>query len=727
MPLIKSKKNFLLSLLIFVTATNLFLISLPLTNIIGYEFSAVNAILLFVVGFILTNRFTGSSFLNQKISFLFFRENLTTYLTFVLLPVVISTLNTIVFHKCPVENGILYYLMITVPAYLYGISSAIVISTLVKKRKYLFFLVFFFLLCLEPLLEIYFYPQIYFYNPIVLFFNGTIYDEDIIVNSEFLIYRLITSLIFILPLIALYFIALSNKKRKIIFTASLIILCVLYFFCKSTMGFNTDYKRLKKELGGNVSTEHFEIIYSKDIKESELKNLILSHEYYFEEIKDTALITPSKKITSFVFKDKIQKRKLFGAGNADVAKPWLYQIYVDIRSYQTTLKHELVHVFSAEIGKGFLKLPSWINPAMIEGYAMAVENNYGENDIHYMAFIAKESGYNFPVKELFTGMNFLTKAPSISYIFSGSFIKYLADEYGIEKVNKVYSDLNFEKHFQIPIDSLEKEYYSFLNNLEVKLNENTAKLFFGRKTIFKKHCVRYTAKKIKEAWRLYNNKSHGDALIIFKDIYELSESYSALIGIINCYKELENYETAHEFLSGEIGKFETSSYIFNLELMLADLDVINKHYGQAEILYTELLEEKPSKDYYNITSARMTLLKSNESKLHDYLLSEDKGRYEILKSLYFQDYNAELLPLLMRLSVLNNENYEEFIDRVIKFSSNDQIDSYTAYELSQYFLDQNDYELAEEYAELAFGKDHGFEKAYIYKENLNKIEWFIKK
>ncbi len=723
---IKSEKNFLVALLIFITVINLFLINLPLTNIIGYEFSAFNAVLLFIVGFILTNKFIGINFHNQKPSLLFLRRNFVAYLVFILLPAIISTINTILFHKCPVENGIQYYLIITVPAYLYGIATAAVISALVKKRKWLLFICLFLLLCLEPLFEIYFYPQIYFYNPIILFFNGTIYDEDIIVNYDFVIYRFITSLIFILPLTAIYFIALSNRKRKVLFTFSLIVLGFIYLLSKNILGFTTNHERLQRELSGYVSTEHFEIIYSKDIEESELQNLILAHEYYYAEIKDATFIEPSKKIASFIFNDKNQKRELFGAGNADVAKPWLYQIYVDINGYESTLKHELVHVFSAEIGKGILKLPSWINPAMIEGYATAIENNYGENDIHYMAYIANESGYNFSIERLFAGLNFLTKAPSISYIFSGSFIKYLSDTHGIDKVNKVYSDLNFEEQFQTTVDSLEKEYYKFLKNLDVVLNKNTAKLFFGRKTIFKKHCVRYTAKKLKEAWKLFNNGKYKEAKSIFENIYEISESYSSLIGVINCYKKLEAHQTAHKILSDEIEKFQSSSYIFNLKLMLADLSAINKKYNKAEVLYSELLDEKPSENYYNITNARIELLKYDASKLSEYLQNNNVNRYKILSDLYHNNYNEKLLPMLMRLSILNDESYMKFIDNILQYSSKEKMDSYTAFELSQYLFDRNDYKLAEEYAKLAIAKNESFEKKSIYKENLNKIKWFVK-
>ncbi|MCK7517012.1 MAG: hypothetical protein MZV64_04450 [Ignavibacteriales bacterium] len=50
-----------------------------------------------------------------------------------------------------------------------------------------------------------------------------------------------------------------------------------------------------------------------------------------------------------------QKKKLFGAGNADVAKPWQYSIYISADSWGTNIKARISpFVFTAEFGSGIL-------------------------------------------------------------------------------------------------------------------------------------------------------------------------------------------------------------------------------------------------------------------------------------------------------------------------------------------------------------------------------------
>jgi hypothetical protein len=65
---------------------------------------------------------------------------------------------------------------------------------------------------------------------------------------------------------------------------------------------------------------------------------------------------PEEKITSYVFYDRSEKKALLGSENADIAKPWLYKIFTSYENYNSTLKHELAHIFSAEFGKGLLKV-----------------------------------------------------------------------------------------------------------------------------------------------------------------------------------------------------------------------------------------------------------------------------------------------------------------------------------------------------------------------------------
>ena len=73
---------------------------------------------------------------------------------------------------------------------------------------------------------------------------------------------------------------------------------------------------------------------------------------------------------------------------------------------------------------------------LIEGIAEAADGNYNDNSIHFMAALAYNSGYDVDMKSLLSKFGFYSKASSISYIFAGSFIQYLIDNYGNKSINK---------------------------------------------------------------------------------------------------------------------------------------------------------------------------------------------------------------------------------------------------------------------------------------------------
>ncbi len=84
---------------------------------------------------------------------------------------------------------------------------------------------------------------------------------------------------------------------------------------------------------------------------------------------------PSKKINVYLFNDREQKKILFGAGNADVAKPWQNSIYISADSWQEYLKHELVHIFTAEFGVGYLSLHLDLMPHLLKEWLSRRRNS----------------------------------------------------------------------------------------------------------------------------------------------------------------------------------------------------------------------------------------------------------------------------------------------------------------------------------------------------------------
>ena len=188
------KENFYLFVIIIIVATiNLALLQFPLTNVFGYEFAAINALLLsFLSAIYAVSHFKKYSKQNKPEPFTLFKIN--TGLLFI--PLFISVGNSFITGFCSFYDGILFYLVITVPSVIIGSALAvIVLSTFNRFQTILVILVY---LCVLSItfFELYLNPQVYFYNPIYGYFPGTIYDEGLSVSSKLFLYRCINIIFF---------------------------------------------------------------------------------------------------------------------------------------------------------------------------------------------------------------------------------------------------------------------------------------------------------------------------------------------------------------------------------------------------------------------------------------------------------------------------------------------------------------------------------------------------
>lgn len=708
--------------IVVVIITSVLCSFIPLLSVIGYEFAALHAIILSFLAGTVTIGATRSNLFKSK-KFRLNKKYYYYYLVLLIIPVTISSVNTLFFRTCPIGEGLLFYFLFVPPAMFIGIVLG-ALASLFKKFRFWIFLMLFLVILFSPLLEIYLRPQVYLYHSIFTYFPGTMYDEGISITSKMILFRLFSMFPF-----AIVLFLLTNRKITARDSASysiMIVLLILYtaaLFVKPELEFSTTEKVLKNHLSGEVITDHFVISYPASLPINELNNQILHHEFFYKEIEESTGIRNLKKIKSFIFRDKKQKRELFGAGNADVAKPWLGQIYTGKESYNTSLKHEIVHAFASNIGSTLFKIADKWNPAMLEGYAMAIENNYASYDIHYLAFLARKNDYHFAIPSLFSGFNFLSGTSSISYIYAGSFIKFLIDEYGIEKVNDLYSNLDFRSIFGKEIIILEADYYNYLDSIKYVNNSSTAKLFFGHMPIFKKTCPRATANRLEDAWEHYSVSDYFEAYKMFKQIYEFSGSYSALTGSIQALEKMGEYDGAYKYLKSEYDKFVNSSSEFRLKIMLADLAAINGDGNYADILYKSIIENSPNEYYYSIASVRSYLKNNFPSDFSAYIKGSSIDRLLILLDRIDNRNRLHFTNLIISLAENNNLS-QSHLQKIIehRFVNDRYIYSYLNSRIGAYYLERGEFQKARQFSQLAFDNSLR-ERAAIYREDLEKSIW----
>ncbi|MCW8816499.1 MAG: hypothetical protein OQK52_01330, partial [Ignavibacteriaceae bacterium] len=295
------KNNYLGVYLALIAVLNLFLLTLPLTNVFGYELSAVNALLLSFLSGLFILSFLKSKSKDQK-----FVQNVSLINSFalmLLIPFTISISKSIILGFCSFWDGLWFYMVITCPSVIIGSALGAMIFSILKRFRRVSFIVLYLLILFIPVLEIYFNPQIYLYNPLFAYFPGTIYDEGLVVDYKLFLYRLLNLIFFAL---ILFYLLKWNKKQasasvsKIFLSFIIIVSVFFYFIISPKLGFTTTELSINNSLSKKIESEHFIIQADKRIAKKDLEQIVLNEEFYYSQLSIFFEDKPNKKFTSYI-------------------------------------------------------------------------------------------------------------------------------------------------------------------------------------------------------------------------------------------------------------------------------------------------------------------------------------------------------------------------------------------------------------------------------------------
>jgi tetratricopeptide (TPR) repeat protein len=247
--------------------------------------------------------------------------------------------------------------------------------------------------------------------------------------------------------------------------------------CKKDSILKSRYeKRLRwlKALGDEwkfKESEHFRFFYTKDSPaERDIERIILLHEKAYKEICKILEVSVPVKIEYFLFRSQEEAEKWFWKGivlNSSNRSLQVFALYSD--SIKASVKHELTHCIAYMINhhstRARLELLS-------EGLAETMVGTRRGQPIHTLAkSILKDE--EITIRDLVDNRAFHQLGGNKTYPIAGSFVKYLLDEYGIERFKFVYKythpahiylQLNriFKKAYGKKLDELEKEWKEFL-------------------------------------------------------------------------------------------------------------------------------------------------------------------------------------------------------------------------------------------------------------------------
>ncbi len=707
--------------------------TLPLTNTLGYEFSALMGLIFFIAGGIL--------FLKEKEGINFFhyiKDNYLWLLLIVLVPFIISFINSVFINICPFGNGILFYFFISVVSLILGIQAGHLARIISFRHYYLQFFLLIAGFTIVSLLEIYFYPQVFTFNPVIGFYPGTVYDELIEFTGKIFFFRVYNMLFFAASIFLIgklknsdslnKFWNLIKKNRLAQFSSSFLITLIfflIYWIINLTTGFAYPVKAIENALGGRLETDHFIIIYPKSIPRDMVANSAMHHEFYYNEIKRDLNVAPAGKITSILFADDSQKKQYTGTANADISKPWQNCVISDFSNYDRTLKHEIVHAFSARFGGRIFKVAYGFNPLLIEGMAVAIENQFDDNNLYYSAFMIRHFNKNLSIARLFKGFNFFGQASSVSYVYSGAFIKYLIDRFGVEKAEELYTNPDFEHIYGRNLQSLQSDFEGYIDSLPFVYNQYKAKLYFAGKPIFLKKCPRYVAYEMKKGNEYFADRDYGNALKTFRAVYKDAETAPALTGVISSLIKLSRGGEALEVLKNEIGKFENSNTIYYLLLQLADLYVRTGSPDKADSVFKQIINENPYSDYVFNAEMKEVLLGDGYNVLKKYIEGNGADRREIILQCANLE-NIYRLYWMIQFAKPSDPAINELFGKLGVVAVRNELELHIFYKISQFLKDRGNFAEAVKFARMCLEYkeiSNGF--STILEENLQKTNYLL--
>lgn len=467
---------------------------LPLLNIVHVEALAVVAfVAFFAAGWAALSQF------NRRRSVSLGRV-LARQEAALLVPLALLTFSLVWAPNCDYLRGLLFYGLFPGITVVLSVALAYAISgTGWRHQKLLLGGMGIAITVMGPLYDLGFHPQFYTYNHVFGGVLGPIYDEDLAIRTGLFTFRGLTLLWALLCVLIGR--RLRGKRSTGYAEVGVILVIGACYLFAAPLGFNTPAWYLQQQLGGHQRTEHFDIYYDPtSLSDEDVEALAEDHEYRYGWLAGRLSMEGPGRIVSYLYPDAETKARLTGAGETSVAPVWLStpQSHLLLERYGQSFGHELAHVFSRAFGLPILHA-SWA-VGLVEGTAEALEPPDGRPGLHEQVAVAALKDTVLHGERLademaarLSPLGFWTGRSAVSYTTMGSFVRFLLDRYGPERLRRVYATANFEDVYGKSVYVLAGEWQQFLSELPfvARATEALVTRRFARPSLFEKRCPHY--------------------------------------------------------------------------------------------------------------------------------------------------------------------------------------------------------------------------------------------
>ncbi len=299
-------------------------------------------------------------------------------------------------------------------------------------------------------------PMIFAFDPFVGYFSGTLYDTVVEPGAPLLSYRA-GSVAFIAAVLCFVstlersptFVRFETPRNRsfwvrIGFAGFLFAGCITETVCGSHLGHWSTSASIARELGGSRSGARCDVVFPASIRDDEAALVVKDCDEEIAEVEETLGVHGPSRITAFFFHDAQEKKRLMGAADTYIAKPWRDEVYLQMAPYpHPVLGHEIAHVIAGTFGRGPFRIAGsaggWFpNPGLIEGVAVATSPDDDElTDLEWAAAMKKRD--RLPPMHTIFSVGFLNQSAQKSYTLAGAFVRWMMTTKGVAAVRAWYA------------------------------------------------------------------------------------------------------------------------------------------------------------------------------------------------------------------------------------------------------------------------------------------------
>jgi len=412
--------------------------------------------------------------------------------------------------SCDPLVGLAWYFILVVPAIF--IAWALIEYIITFTRSFYFQLIIYYTVWLLSFIAVLLYlltsSGIFFFHPLLSYFQGPIYDYMVPFSAELLIVRIVHLLIAALLLFSISRVkVVPIKFRKLMNILHVGILLVMIM--GNFVIFPRTYNQLQNNMQGPYTSQYCQIYFSKKylisskyidssfkkdlISPTQLKYIQRECDFVVSEIKQFMKLESVAPIKVFYYKDEEDKKYWIGAGQtqfADVFNRSIHLVYTS--PFESILSHEITHILSVDFAPWYRFS---FKVALEEGIAVANEFSNEELTVHEWVKAMRILKMEPKVDELFSPF-FWTRSSRRAYTVSGSLVKYVINNYGSSKFKQWFKqEKSFVQIYGFARSKLIGDWNRFID--QIKLSPGSlkiAKTRFNLKGVFARNCLRRVAR-----------------------------------------------------------------------------------------------------------------------------------------------------------------------------------------------------------------------------------------